>query len=373
MSTVPMKVMQLGSPTGLYGAERWILALVRHLDPVQVESIVAVIYDDPALEAPLLEAARGFGIRAEKFEAYGKVNWAAVRKLRRYLVDQRIDYLHTHGYKTDVIGLLATLGTPCKLITTPHGWNTQGGWMLRAYEILDRAIFPFFSAVVPLSETICEELRRNPLVRGKVRLIQNAVDISEIDAVSDVATRIREWRDAGQFVVGYIGQLIPRKCMPTILRAFAALPMTKKKLALLGEGEQRAELEALAVSLGIAADVEFFGFRPDRIGFLKGFDVFVLASRLEGIPRCLMEAMAANVCIVASDIPGTADLITDGKTGLLFKLEDVQGLTAQLQRCADPAERRRLAANGREYVVSNYSASAMAARYEELYRELRTT
>jgi glycosyltransferase involved in cell wall biosynthesis len=364
------KVMQLGSPTGLYGAERWILALVRHLDPAQVESIVGVILDDPKLEAPLIGAARNLGFGTAVVEAHGKVNWASVSKLRKYIVDHGVDCLHTHGYKTDVIGLLATRGTGCKVITTPHGWNTQGGFALRMYEVLDRALFALFDAVVPLSEAICEELRRYPFIRGKVQLIQNAVDIGEIDGVSEIAAPIRAWKEQGNFVVGYIGQLIPRKCIPLILQAFARLPMAKKKLALLGEGEQRAELEALATTLGIRSDVEFFGFRPDRISFLKGFDVFALASRLEGIPRCLMEAMAAQVCIVASDIPGCADLIRDGETGLLFKLDDGDALLGQLQKCVDDGERDRLARNGRGYVLANYSATAMAARYQELYRQL---
>ncbi len=366
----PYKVMQLGSPTGLYGAERWILALVRHLDPAQVESIVAVILDDPKLDAPLIASARALGFRTAVFEAHGRVNWAAVRKLRSYLVEQGVDCLHTHGYKTDVIGLLATRGTRCKLITTPHGWNTQGGFALRMYEVLDRILFAFFDAVVPLSEAICEPLRRYPFIRRKVELIQNAVDIGEIDAVSEIAAPIRAWKEDGNFVVGYIGQLIPRKCIPLVLEAFARLPVAKKKLALLGEGAQRAELEAQAVALGIRNDVEFFGFRPDRIGFLKGFDVFVLASRLEGIPRCLMEAMAAQVCIVASDIPGCADLIRDGETGLLFELDNGAALLGQLQKCVEVGERDRLARNGREYVVANYSATAMAARYQDLYRRL---
>jgi len=364
------KVLQLGSPTGLYGAERWILALVRHLDPAQVESIVGVILDDPKLEAPLIAAARNLGFPTAVIEAHGRMNWAQVSKLRRYIVDHDVDCLHTHGYKTDVIGLLATRGTRCKLITTPHGWNTQGGFALRMYEVLDRAIFAFFDAVVPLSEAICEELRRYPIIRGRVQLIQNAVDIGEIDAVSEVAAPIRAWKEQGNFVVGYIGQLIPRKCIPLILRAFARLPIANKKLALVGEGEQRAELETLATALGIRGDVEFFGFRPDRIGFLKGFDVFALASRLEGIPRCLMEAMAARVCIVASNIPGCADLVRDGETGLLFELDDGEALLARLSRCLDANDRQRFASAGREYVVANYSATAMADRYQKLYRKL---
>src|SRR5262245_45323187 len=103
-----IRVLQLGNPTALYGAERWILALLRHLDRNEVESIVSVIRDDPALTAPLCDRAHAYGFRTEIFQAYGKVNRSAVSQLRKYLRANDVHILHTHGYKTDLIGLLAT-------------------------------------------------------------------------------------------------------------------------------------------------------------------------------------------------------------------------------------------------------------------------
>ncbi len=365
------KVMQLGSPTGLYGAEHWILALIRHLDRDEVESTVSVIRDDPTLQAPLCEVAQREGFRVFINEAPGRFNWAAVRQLREYIVANDIDVLHTHGYKMDIAGLLATRGTRCKIITTPHGWSTQAGLALRIYEGLDRAIFPFFDAVVPLSEALHDELLPIPGVRRRLHLIRNAVDISEIDSITALAPDIAQWKREGQFVVGYVGQLISRKGLPVLIEAFAKLDSPKKKLAIVGDGPQRAELEEQVARMGLQADVVFFGFRSDRIGYMKGFDVFALPSRLEGIPRCLMESMAAGVCVVASDIPGCNDLVERDNTGVLFAVDDPAALTKSLQRLLlDSNERQRLRDNGRAFVVREYSAAAMARRYQELYRRL---
>jgi glycosyltransferase involved in cell wall biosynthesis len=363
-------VMQLGSPTGLYGAEHWILALIRHLDRAEVETVVSVIRDDPSLEAPLCQVAAREGFKTFIVEAPGRFNWAAVRQLRQYIVENKVDVLHTHGYKMDIAGLFATRGTACRLVTTPHGWSTQAGLALRIYEGLDRAIFPFFDAVVPLSETLHDGLLKVPGVRRKLQLIRNAVDISEIDATGQLAPDIAQWRDEGQFVVGYVGQLISRKGLNVLLDAFAKLTTPKKKLALVGDGPQRAELEQQVAALGLQNDVKFFGFRSDRLGFLKGFDVFALPSRLEGIPRCLMESMAARVAIVASDIPGCNDIVKHESTGLLFPLDDAAALAAAITRVMDSNERERLRANARKFVVDEYSASAMARRYQELFRRV---
>lgn len=365
-----IKVMQLGSPTGMYGAERWILALVRHLDPEQVESIVAVVRDEPSLTAPLCQYAANYGFRTWICEAHGRVNWSAVRQIREYIIANNIDVLHTHAYKADLIGLFATRGLRCKLVTTPHGWSTGAGFMLRIYEALDRAIFPWFDAVVPLSEKLYQELQDSRRLQGRLHLISNGVDIAEIDAVTEMTSEMLAWRAAGDFVVGYIGQMITRKGLDVLLEAFARLNVPNKRLAMIGEGPQRAELELLAGSMGIADRVQFFGFRDDRLSLLKGFHAFVLPSRLEGIPRCLMESMAAGVPVVSSDIPGSRDLVDHDRTGWLFKLDDVAALTHALQRCTDPAERDRVAVAGRSWVLEHYSAAAMAGKYQQLFNRL---
>ena len=157
-----IRVLQLGSPTGLYGAERWILALIKHLDPEKVESVVAVIKDAPSLDAPLCREAESLGFHSHCIEAYGKVNFSAARRLRELIQKEDIDILHSHGYKTDLIGLLATRGTRCKIISTPHGWSKGGGFKLWCYEMMDRRIFPFLDGVVPLSEGLRDELRHIP-------------------------------------------------------------------------------------------------------------------------------------------------------------------------------------------------------------------
>lgn len=363
-----IRVLHLGSPNGLYGAERWILALVRHLDRGRVDSHVGVISDEPGLNPPLLREAEALQLPTVAIEAHGRFNPAAVRGLRQYLVHHRIDILHTHFYKTDLAGLLAVRGTKCRLVTTPHGWSTRAGLALRVYEQLDRLAFRYFDAVVPLSPELHRELDGRA-GKGLV-YIQNGVDIGEIDAVETPAPELRALRDQGAFIVGYVGQLIPRKGIDTLIRAFARLELSNARLVLIGEGGQRTELEALARELDIDARTHFMGYRNDRIALMRGMHVFVLPSMLEGIPRCLMEAMAAHVPVVATDIPGCRDLIDDGRTGLLVRPGEVDALVCAIRtvHAADPGPK---VAAAREKVEADYSAATMATRYTDLYMKLR--
>lgn len=370
----PLRVLHLGSPTGLYGAERWILALVSHLPKGSVHSIVSVLKDAPEYPAELCAHAQRLGCETHIFEAHGRFNLAGIGALRRFIRDRRIDIVHTHGYKTDLIGVLATMGTGCRIVSTPHGWSVNAGLALRIYEALDRMSFAFMDAVAPLSVDLHRELVRMPWLRRKLHLIRNGVDLSEVQAAPASCAPLEQFKARGDFVLGYIGQLIPRKGIDCLIRALAASGSQNMRVCLIGEGPQRDELAALALELGVAERVNFYGYRADRLSFLKQFDAFVLPSALEGIPRCVLEAMAANVAVIATDIPGCRDVVHDGSTGLLFPVGDVPALTAAIGGLsADAALRARLATAGRLLIENEFSAATMAARYHELYRQIAVT
>lgn len=369
----PVRVLHLGSSTGLYGAERWILALVRNLPAGQVDSHVAAIKDAPGEGPALCEQAAQFGVRTAVFEAHGKISWPAVGQIRQYIRTHAIDVLHTHGYKTDLIGLLAVRGTECRIVSTPHGWSANAGLKVQLYEWLDRMAFPFLDAVAPLSPELHEGLKRIPRLKHKLHLIRNGVDLSEIDTTNAPAPELEAWRAQGAFIVGYIGQLIPRKGVDVLIRAFSQLELPGKRLCLIGEGPQRAELEQLAASVCAPGEVHFLGYRTDRIALLKRFDVFVLASALEGIPRCLLESLAAQVPVIATDIPGCRDLVEHERTGWLVPVGDVGSLARTLARAAANAEERAaLASAGEAKVRAEFSAERMAREYTALYQAVLT-
>lgn len=368
MSNPPIRVLQLGSPTGLYGAERWILALIKHLDPQRIESWVGVIKDDPDLAAPLCQEAEQLGFKTKIFEAYGKANFSAIAQLKQFIKKHKIDILHTHFYKTDIIGLLATRGTACKIISTPHGWSKKMDFKLWCYEKIDRLTFTLLDAVAPLSEDLLKPLAKIPGLGKKLHFIRNGVDLSEITRSNDIAPALLKYKREGQLIIGYIGQLIPRKGLDILFRALSAIPSIPWQLFLIGDGPQARELEQLSENLHISGNIHFMGFRTDRLAFLRGFDVFILPSRLEGIPRCLMEAMAAGIPVITSNIPGCNDLVTDKETGLLFEVDSVAELASAIKKMADSKElRTTLARCACSFVNERYAASRMAKEYESLF------
>lgn len=167
-----------------------------------------------------------------------------------------------------------------------------------------------------------------------------------------------------------VGRLVRQKGVDCILRAMAETPIAAT-LRVVGDGDARAELEAQAQALGLAARVRFEGWvdRAALPDIYRAADVFVLPSRDEGMPNVVLEAMAAGLAVVGTDIPGNRDLIVPGDTGLLVPVDDVRALGAALGRLeTDPVLRHEMGAAGRRRVVETFSWRSAAARYLALGR-----
>jgi glycosyltransferase involved in cell wall biosynthesis len=230
----------------------------------------------------------------------------------------------------------------------------MGRWVLRS-----------FDAVVPLSDALYRGLAKDRMISKKLHKITNGVDIEEINDAMHTPPELDAFREFGP-IIGYIGQLIARKDIQTLLSAFAQLNRNDARLVLVGEGDARDSLENQAHSLGVADRVLFTGFLPDRLAWLKAFDVFVHPSHLEGIPRCLMEAMAAGIPVIASDIPGNRDIVLDMETGLLFPVGDIRALTHALNFALGP-QTNGYVHSAKGLIHNHYSAKAMAAAYQDLF------
>ena len=319
-----LRVLHLGSSTGMYGAERWILALIRYLPEDEVRSVVGVIKDQPLVDrAELLRHSAEFGFETVEFEAHGRANREAIVLIRDYIVQNSIDVVHTHGYKTDIVGALAVRGTDSIVVSTPHGWTVRADFKLRMYEWLDRLAFFRMDAVVPLSHELYSGLRWWLGWRGNLHLIRNGVDIGEVNESERLDGHDELQGSSESFVVGYIGRLVAGKGVADLLAAFNKLTLPGKRLWLVGEGPDRRDLERQASDLGIDESVTFFGYREDRLSILKSMNLFVLPSYSEGIPRCLLEAMAAGVPVLATDIQGCRSVVSQDRTGVLYPPGDV--------------------------------------------------
>ncbi|WP_152206335.1 glycosyltransferase [Marinobacter changyiensis] len=366
-----IRVLQFICPTGYYGAERWINALVSANTDNAIEYHIAITDEDGVSDEVLHRSTLPAG-QLHRLKMSSRFDLMSIFRLARLLKELQIDVIHTHGYKSDILGITAARLAGVRSVCTPHGFENSEDKRLKAYMWLGGKAFHRFDRVCPLSEDIEKTVVGDYHVNAhSVRLINNGVDLREVES----AIAEPKARESAGFTIGYIGQLISRKNLTATIDAFAFFYENNRqsRLVLVGDGEEKARLQARVEKLGLTEAVHFLGFRDDRLALLPTFDVFALTSSLEGIPRCLMEAMAAKVCVTAFDIPGVDALIKHGETGVLVPFNDARALANAWAELMQSQEMRtRLAEGGRARVYSGFSAKAMAEEYAALFRDLST-
>lgn len=365
-----MNVLQFICPTGFYGAERWVLALAKNLSPDAARCDLAVTLESESQNLELVKKYREFGLDAFEIPMSNKFDIRVVNRLVALIKERQIDVIHTHGYKSDIIGVLAARKANIKVVVTPHGFENARDIKLRLFIWLGCQAMRFGDAVVPLSPDLMKDVEKIGVKKQKTYYIQNGVDLSEVEMQKSQPV---QFRCPGEKRIGFIGQLISRKNLTAMLSIFESLAQKHDnvRLTLLGDGEERPALEEYAKTLEHGDRIEFLGFRDDRLSYLQSFDLFAMTSTLEGIPRCLMESAAMGVPMAAFDIPGVNEIIIHGKTGLTAPPGNYDALEKCWERLLyEPNTAKDLSDSALTFVYENFSAKRMADEYLDLFQSL---
>ncbi|GGX49579.1 glycosyltransferase family 4 protein [Saccharospirillum salsuginis] len=364
----PLRILQFITPAGFYGAERWVLALANNLSAAEVVCDLAVTDEGAGQDLSVAEFYPKQIGQVHRIPLKHRFDMTAIQKLCTLIRSRNIDVIHTHGYKSDILGLIAARRCNIKAVSTPHGFSGNVGFKLSMFIKAGTFSYRYFDRVVPLSPELLEDVRGFRVPESKIDYIANGVDLSELDRFFKMSSEERE-----DFHLGFVGQMIPRKGLRDLIDVFHRLweRHPRVRLTLVGDGSQRRELESYARSLPCSERIRFLGFQPDRIPIMREFDMFLMTSSLEGIPRCMMEAMAIGIPVVAYDIPGVDELVTHGKTGSLAPLGDIETLSNECEALMLDIElRQRLTGNARRMIEETYSAARMANEYTALFRTL---
>ncbi|MGA1863753.1 MAG: glycosyltransferase [bacterium] len=361
-------VSHLIGNAGLYGAERWILAFLSAANGDGIRFSLVNFTEHRQNPSNIVMAAQRLNVQSFDFFTGGSFNPMAGIRFGLWAKKNNVKILHCHGFKADTIAIIASLVAKCKVITTPHGWSLEKDIKLKIYEKFDRFLFRFMDNVLPLSPELYFDIARKRQLAKKTKLILNAINIAEIDSIEKPCRS-----NDGVFLIGYSGQLIERKNLSLLLKAIKLLSTKRKRfrLIIVGDGHLRSSLEEEVMMLGIDSHVRFYGFRKDALNLLKSLDILILPSLMEGIPRCVMEAMAAMVPVAASDVPGNKELIIHGETGLLFDPYNQDELVQRIIYVMDNKEDISLMVQkARKRIEEQHSNLRMFKEYTKIYDSL---
>lgn len=301
--------------------------------------------------------------------------WSLWRLCRRL----RPDVVHTHTAKAGTLGRLAAwlAGVPVR-VHTFHGHVFHGyfsRWRTAVYIAIERLLARITTRIIAISPRQAYELRGYLRVGAeKITVIPLGFDLRRLVTTDRAAARQRFRSAIGarpeQTVVTMVGRLTAIKNQPLALEAFASLGSVDALLALVGGGEDEERLRALARSLGIEQRVRFAGWWQDLAAVYYGSDVVALSSDNEGTPVCLIEALACGRAVVATAVGGVADVLDEGRFGVLVPPGRVDAFAEALTRLLQPAERAKYETLDRSALIARYDLSRLVADVQALYDAL---
>jgi glycosyltransferase involved in cell wall biosynthesis len=368
-----MKVLQLISSAGYYGAENMLVTLSDQLRQLGCEPAVGAFRHPDAPEPEVLRFAARRGLATVSFPCDGRFDRRAIRALREYLRTNRVGILHSHGYKVNMYGWLAARpllrGQKIRLVSTCHNWAERTG-VLALYSVLDRVILRRFDDVVAVSDGVARRMSGFGIHAPQLKVIHNGIETERFRNAQPVLRR--EFGLANRLVIGTVSRLVPGKGCHVILDAMKEVlrETPDAVFVAVGAGPLESELKDQAARLGIGERVIFAGTRDDIPEVYASLDVFILASFDEGLPMSILEAMAAGVPVVATPVGGIPQLIQHHRTGVLVQPGDTAGTRdALLELFRSPSLRASLGEAARMRVAEQFSAAVMARHYLRLYEQ----
>ena len=340
----------------------------------------------PESEAATVADARARGCRLVEVDALCREirpvrDVAAVAALWRLFRRTRPAVVHTHTSKAGFVGRLAArlAGVPA-VIHQPHGHVFYGYWgpsRTALFVALERLAARWTDTIVTLTPREVEEHLERRIGRvEQYAVVPSGVPTAALRATapSRAAARARLGLGPGAFVVVGVGRLVPIKGFDLLVAALPALlaRVPAAHVVLVGDGEERAALEARAAALGVAGRLRITGAVGDVTGHLAAADVLAAPSRNEGMGRVLVEAMALGLPVVGAAVGGIPDVIEDGGCGLVVPPEDPAALAeALVDLGVDAALRAKLGAAAprrAEAFSTAVAGAAMASIYDGLVR-----
>jgi len=294
-------------------------------------------------------------------------------KISGILKNLKTDLLYMNNQpSSNLEGIIAS-----KMTGVPALQHSRIETRLNPFEV--KLVNRWLKKMICVSEGVKKSFIRQGVDKSKCVVVYNGI---AVEAVPDASRQVirKMWGITGEdILLGAVGSLIKRKRISDLIEAFAELnnpmisPLSKCRLKciIVGDGPEKDKLQKQVLKMGLQDKVVFTGFQSDAISYINAFDILVMASEKEGLPRVILEAMLMGKPVIACDIAGPSELIVDGETGFLVPAGQTKAIAnAMLSLTKDSALRDQMGERAKERVIKNFPVEKYASSVNKIFEEL---
>lgn len=370
----PIKTLQTIRQGKIGGGESHVLSLVSLIDRDKYEPIVLSFTD-----GAMIERVQDLGIKAHVVHTTKPFNYFISKKVNKIIEEEKIKLIHAHGTRAASNTFWSASKFNIPILYTVHAWSFHPAlsqMMFRARVMSEKFL------TNKVSKTICVSNANQQQGEKEFKLtnstvIENGVELKRFNP-SNITIDVKKELNLplGKTIVGYIVRMTKQKSPMDMLKAISAIKTVNTNIHFLfvGDGDMKDEVYKRAQELDILDMITFEGFRTDIPNILHAIDIYVLPSLWEGLPIGILEAMAMEKPIIASEIQANSEIVHHQENGLVFPTGDVAKLVEQiLELHLHPELRLSMGENGAHLVKNKYSLNKMVNKieiqYENIYKQ----
>lgn len=369
-----LNVLHLIAPTHFGGAEKVVLNLADSIDRSRFGIIVGSFINAHFPKNEFVMRLKEKRIPNRTFWLRRTIDIDNIPRLLEFINTRGVDIIHTHGYRSDIVGLLAAWISSRPIVATIHGFVPINS-RLRLYGQADLMALRFFDRVLPVSDHIGALLCRAGIRREKIVTIRNAVDVypKTMSGSGDLTPPALLSKPQGDLLIGIVGRLSPEKNIPGFLDVARRLAgkYDHLRFVVVGDGPERDGLEGLTISLKLDGKVRFTGFVEDMDQVYASLNILVISSTMEGIPLTALEAMRHGIPVVSTRVGGIPEIIEDGLNGLIVEAGNMEALCSAVESLVVDEEKRRMISRGaRDRIARDFDRSSWIQKIEDCYASI---
>ncbi len=361
-----MKVLHVSTPISWRGGEQQAAYLARALKEMKVDVSVMT-----PLHSALSSRMKDDGINVINFVSRGVLDLSLAKKIAKVCVDENFDLIHTHDSHAHSAAVLsaAVFGNKTPVVVSRRVDFAVSSNPFSKWKYNHTAI----KKIICVSEMILKITAPSIADKGKLTVVHSGINTANYNFLPE-GNMLKEELNLSQDVllVGNLSALADHKDFPTFLKVarevIDASPLVHFVIA--GSGDEQSLIDKFIGEHNLSSRIHLLGFRKDITKVMKSLDVFLITSKTEGLGTIVLEAFAAEIPVVATRAGGIPELVSDGVTGLLAQVGDVDGLKVAVQKILSDHELRMILINNAKIKVQGFSFQATAQKTLSIYQEI---